>query len=148
MNDWVPFSAVAIFAEDARDEPAGTVSLISILPDTVVLSHSPATLPRLILYIRISYDPSDPPDSVSCGLHIDDQPALLTQDFASDRLAQAIAETRATDARIGTIVARFDVVNLDLPKPCLLNATVTWAGEAFIVGALRVREHPGQDPSN
>jgi hypothetical protein len=139
MNDWVPFSAVAIFAEDVREERAGTVSLIGILPDTVVLSAFPAVLPRLNLYIRISYDPNDPPSDVSCGLRINDEPPLLTQDFAAEPLAQAVAETVAGGGRIGTIIARFGAVNLELREACLLNATVTWNGEEFIVGNLMVK---------
>lgn len=67
VNEEAPFSAVAIFAETVCEERAGVLSLINIFPDTILLERLPATLPTLHAYIRISYNPADPPRTVSAG---------------------------------------------------------------------------------
>lgn len=139
MSDWAPFSAVAMFAEDVRDEVSGTVSLIGVMPDTVLVDSFPAMLPRLHLYMRVSYDPYDPPTSVSSGLRVNDQTAILAKDFDDDALRQTVADAVRSGIRIGTIVARFGAVNVQLAEPCQLNATITWNGEEYIVGNLNFR---------
>lgn len=139
MDDWVPFFAIAMFAEDMRIEPAGTTSLISILPDTVVLPELPAALPHLHVYVRIAYSPANPPRSVSCGLRIDDRAALLTQHLDTPELQRVVADAVATDAKIGTIVARIHATDIAFDQACLLNATVTWNDEEFVVGTLMIQ---------
>ena len=138
MNDWAPFSAVAIFAEDGRDEVGGTLSLIGIMPDNVAVASFPALLPRLHLYIRISYDPTDPPMTVSSGMRVNDDAPILTQAFDDAALRQSVADALTSGTRIGTIIARFGAINVQLHEPCLLNATITWNDEEYIVGNLNI----------
>lgn len=142
MKDWVPFFAIALFAEDIREESIGTISLLSILPDNVVLSAFPAILPKLHVYIRIAYNPGDPPSRVTCGLRKSGETPLLTQPFETPQLRAAVAETVMSGAKIGTIIARFGVENLELREPCTLNATVTWNDEEFVVGTLMIKAMP------
>lgn len=139
MSDSAAFSAMALFAEDARDEVAGTISLIGVMPDNILIESFPAMLPRLQVYIRVAYDPADPPHSVSSGLRVNDQDPILAQDFDRTALHRTIAEAVRSEARIGSIVARFGAVNVQLNEPCRLNATITWNGEEYIVGTLHLK---------
>jgi hypothetical protein len=139
MDEEAPFSAVAIFAEEVREQQGGRLSILNIFPDTIAVETVPALLATIHAYIRISYDPAHPPHAVAAGLRVGDAAPIMTQHFDPARLQKAVAETRMTGAKIGTIVARFGATNFQVHDTCLLNATVTWNDEEFIVGSLSIR---------
>lgn len=60
--------AIGLFCEDVREEIAGTHTVVGIFPDNLSLTEMPATMPKLVLYLRFMLNPASEPGKIIVSL--------------------------------------------------------------------------------
>lgn len=60
--------AVGFFCDDLRQEVGDRDTIVGILKDTTTVAKIPCALPKLGIYIRVQFDPNDPPQRIAARL--------------------------------------------------------------------------------
>lgn len=103
------FSVITLFCEDIREEKAGTVSIIGIWTDNIVVDALPAVIPKFGIYVRFRF-PIDvkPPETIALRMvHPDSTDAALAvfnQDIIQKAWKQSADKGASYVGLIGTAI--------------------------------------------
>lgn len=148
MN-YLPCSAVAMFAEDLRDEQAGTHSLIGIMPDNIEVQSMPGMMTKLAVYTRINFSPDTMPDRLEVLLRVTGDGSILNLSIIPrEILQQSVADTMAKNGPLVTIINRTVAAALVIPHPDRLESVVKWNDEEIIAGSLNITLPDGVNPGD
>lgn len=77
-------NAIALFAEDFRQDVNGTTLLIGIIPDGMLFASFPAVLPKLVAYAKINVPLSFEPRPISVFMRGPGLPEVKIGDFTPE----------------------------------------------------------------
>jgi hypothetical protein len=97
---------LGIFCEDIRDEASGLLSFVGVMQDNLSVPVEKGMIPKLCVYIRISFAPHDPPRPMKFHLAFPDGERVFIGEVAQDIINKAGMETKEQDGPIATIVSR------------------------------------------
>src|SRR5262245_11854322 len=118
-----PFSAVAIFCEDIREEASGQNTIVGTLPDTLVLTgalpghaNDKVNLPRLGLYLRLNFDAQgDKPKQLSVKLINTNSQAIPLQGWSNETIEKAFADSRSNGTPLVGLILKMVVTPFVFP---------------------------------
>jgi hypothetical protein len=129
--------AVTLFFETARDEVAGTTTLVGLLPDNIELEGvGVALLPKLVAFTRINMSVDDTVAPIDVSLRAPDGTIVVTNSVGVEKVEQAIADAKRDGNVIAGIVARIEAQPFIAARGRYL-AVVTYAGEERVTGTIR-----------
>jgi hypothetical protein len=139
-----PTSVIAIFCEDIREDKSGQLSLIGILGDNVGVPPLPedaknfaGTIPKLFVYIRISFDVSEELGPISIRMILPNGSSVPAGNVEQKTVEQARA-TREKGNPVAGIVLRIQFggpIITSLPSRMIVEVTI--GSQTYIAGALR-----------
>lgn len=132
-----PFSAVALFCQDIREEIGGTVTLVGVTPDNGAVAEIPSSIPKFCAYIRVNFPSNAPPDSLSTYLVLPDGSEVGHSDHDTEPLRRASAEALAKGNPLVGSVGRIVGINFTIPSEGLVKAMVRFNGEDRMAGFIR-----------
>jgi len=133
-----PFSIVALFCEDIREEKSGQDTLVGILPDNLVVGTLPGILPKLGVYFRIQLEREDSPQTMKVRVKILRVPAVeMSLDHVIDA-AKQYAEQEALP--FASILAKSIISPVPIQASGKIEATAEIDGVEYICGMLSVHQ--------
>ena len=135
-----PIIGTSLFCEDMREEAQGTVSLIGVLPDTILLKSLPSALAKFCIYTRINFDPSIELGSVELLLRLPSQPDERLTPIDEALIAKAAQE--AEGAPVAVIVSRIAFPNFVIRSAGRILCVMKVNGQEIVTGALNVGTSP------
>ena len=139
------FSAVAMFAEDIRDEVGGTQTIVGIFPDNLAVPSFPGMIPKLAIYTRISFDPGFAPKNVSVAISMDNGTELASDTFAGDLVVQSADETKGKEGPIATLISKTIIGGIAIGGPGRMRAVVSHDGGEFLAGSINIELAPAPE---
>lgn len=137
----IPFSALALFCEDIREEKTGAVTLVGVVTDNVAVPASGGTIPKLGFFIRMNFDPNDDPGEgtvrVVHGNGKVDEPARIE----ASTTALACKQARETGAPMAGVISRFVAQNFPA-NPGRLRVEVAFRNFTYLAGSLHIQIAP------
>lgn len=143
----LPTSVIGLFCEDIRAEKSGTESLVGIMPTNTSAAKFPAHAPKMALYVRINFDPSQDPGPISSKLVFpggeEEVLGVVGQHIVDEARTNAIRDNQP----IAGLVSRA-VMGVQLKQAGQLIAMVTVGAQEFVAAILDIREQDGANASN
>jgi hypothetical protein len=127
--------ALSLFCQDARDEVGGTMSLIGLLPDNIVISVG-SLVPKLVVFTRINIDVNDPVLAIDVCLRSPDGTDLITNTVELEKVQQAITEARRDENSVGGILTRIEGSPF-APALGRYKVIVKYDGKEYVTGSIR-----------
>jgi hypothetical protein len=142
-------NVVGFFCEDIRQEKTEQLTLVGVLPDRVKVPPLPpdapaeavARMPKLALYARIQFEPSDRVQSMTTKLRFPDGSVVELGRVDDETIAKAKREAIANDLPIAGIVQQAILQGLTIPRPpALITGLVEVDGKELTIAVLRFVE--------
>jgi hypothetical protein len=132
------FSALSVFAEDIREEVAGTQTIVGVMPDNMAVPSFPGLFPKIAVYTRISFDPGFPPKNLSIACTLNDTLELAADTFATEMIEGSVRATRAKDGPIATLVSKILIGGITISGPSRIRVVVSNASGDVLAGSLNI----------
>jgi hypothetical protein len=136
-----PFSAIAIFCEDIREETSGTHTLVGVLPDNIVVGAVPGMLPKLGIYVRIRMDVDATPKTMTARMKIPGGQLFEIANFAK-LIASAKEQAVSNEASFVGFIAKGTLTPLPIPEVGTIEAIVEVDGTDYVCGILKLIQRP------
>ena len=138
------FSAISLFCEDIREEKAGTVTVLGILPDNLNLHRKSdeseyPLIPRLAIYTRVAYPTSDPPEALQIVLLQTNGIEVSLSGFSLDAMRGYIKEAQETGKPIVGLVGRSIASPFIVSNDGRMIVEVRSETQKVIAGTMNVR---------
>lgn len=145
----LPFIALTLFAEDAREELRGQTSLIGILPDNLTVPQVPGALAKLAIYTRIHIPIDVEPEPISVFLRFPDQPEQSEQllgEFGAEMIRQTREEAMSSMSSYYGLVSQATASPFPVVQAGRILIAVRSGTAEQISGYLRfISAEPGTD---
>lgn len=99
---------VSLFCQDARDEIGGTISLVGIMPDNIIISSLPAALPKLVIYTRVNVDAYHDCGPIEVFLRTPEGQEIAPNVIEHDIIEKSAMEARQQGNPIIGLIARVE----------------------------------------
>jgi hypothetical protein len=136
----IPTSVIGIFCEDVREEKSGGFTILGVMPDNATLPPGAppgaiAMIPKLVIYVRVNFDPASPPQGVTSTLFLQDgsSQSLIILDDAI--LVQAAKESTTSGNPVAGVIGRVEMMPFAASKG-RVKLEVTISGQTYIAGTL------------
>src|SRR5689334_17198651 len=126
-----PVYIVALFCEDIRQEAGGSITLVGIMQDNINLdvqgrpesapTNAAITIPKLGVYIRISFDPNLALDEIKFRLTAPDGGEQQLGIVEAAVLKQAALQAREKGNPLAGVASRVILGGLTISKPGILR---------------------------
>ena len=148
----IPTSAIAFFCEDIRAEAESRVTVIGIFPDNMNLEIPSGTLPegkvpalpKLSIFVRISFDPNKKLDSIKAKVINPDGTETALDGVAADVIQKAQKEAREQNNINSNINMTLQMQPFPVPTFGRMRLEVEVGGETFVCGALNFQKAPAK----
>lgn len=132
------YSAIGMFCDDVREEKAGTVSLIGILPDNIYVPKERFAFPKIGMYMRVNWPTSEAaPSTLTLSLHTQDGKRVLGEADAST-IQKSVADGLARGSPNSGVIAQAVFTNMVVKPPFRLNLVCNVDDTEIIAATLNV----------
>jgi hypothetical protein len=142
-----PFSIIAFFCEDVREETSGTHTIVGVLPDNLNIGATPGMLPKLGVYVRIQMPLDANPQKIVVRIKVPGELNLELAKFDS-LIEEAKTNARNIDMPFFGLIAKGTLSPLPIAAPGRIEAIVEIDGREHICGALNLIQSPGPTPAS
>lgn len=142
-----PFTAVAIFCEDIREEKNDIITLIGLVPDTVeVEALSGGGQPaggetrkflsnKLCIYVRINFNPDDDLTVSEIRLVMPDDTSIKMAEIEHELIDKAKSDAKTKGNVLAGIISRAALQGFSPPNGAIrVEADIN--GQTYLIGAL------------
>jgi hypothetical protein len=133
-------SFVGLFCEDIREEKSGQDTIVGVLPDNFAVPSTPVLLPKLAVYFRANWDPSNLPSNVSLKLEVPNQPDINLGNMHSEIIEKGKQEADVKGMPFVGLVFKGIISPFRIQSFGKIVAIVTVDGEDSVCGALNIIE--------
>lgn len=109
--------AIALFCEDIREEKAGTVTLVGVMPDNTELPQVPVIFGKLCFYVRFHLEPGVDPGEVSVKLSFPDGNVTTLGGFEPDLVKKVIRGAADSGTPFAGLVFTAVAAPFPIPMP-------------------------------
>jgi hypothetical protein len=129
-------SAIALFCFDAREEKAGTETLVGILPDNVNIPGFPGGFIQMTVYFRVHLSVTYRPTEIIARVTLPDGSEINRYQFDQTELDKTREKAvKSGNTYIG-LIARFAVAPLRIDGPGRIQALLNVDGTDIVAGSL------------
>lgn len=133
-------STVALFCDSIRREQSGTSTIVGVHGDSITPAEFPITIPRLGIYIRITFPVDEAPESIVCRIYDDEDHVHLDQACPTETITKGVARNAEQDLRVSSVIFAAELETLEITSPAKFFAEVVVNGTRQLAGALAVKE--------
>lgn len=126
---------ISIFCEDLRDEVAGSLSLIGVMPDNVEVASADGALPKLIVYTRINLSVDEEIEEITCFLRTSNGEDVAHSIFPVEQIKEAFDQAKSQGNVIAGLVSRIQASPFPARPGRVLSIT-RYRGDEYISGTL------------
>ncbi len=142
-----PFSAIALFCEDIREEKSGVDSLMGVLPDNINVGNLPGMLVKLCVYFRIQLDVDVNPKTMKARIKLPGAAPIEIATF-DDLIETSKQHAEAIGLPFAGMIAKAIFTPLAIDQLGKIEAFIEVDGTEYICGALNlVQSAPNPVPS-
>ncbi len=132
-------SALALFCEDIRQEKGGIVSLVGVLLDNINVEGVPGFAPKLAIYIRANFDPTQDLAPIWYELILPDGSVPVSDHVKREVLEKAQTESLRDGNPIASLVSRAIMSPFAIQQAGRMRVVVHFGDKEILAGSLNVK---------
>lgn len=134
-------TALALFCEDIRQEKGDIHSLVGILPDNITVEAVPSMAPKIGIYLRTNFDPTQAIVPISYKLVLPDGTIVVSDVVKAATLEKAKADANSDQNPVASLVSR--VIMSPFPLQAGRMQVIVQVGDVeLFAGSLNVKVAP------
>lgn len=130
--------AVALFADDIREEKDDRLTLVGVMPDNLKVPGLPGMLPKLAIFIRLNIPVSMDPQDAKVFLTDTSGTRNAVATFESDLVARGLSEAAEQGNNMGGVTMRMSASPFAVAKYGRVILEVEIGDECIQAGSLNI----------